>query len=406
MTAGFDPAGSDPAAVGARWAAFYAAATGVLETAGFEVHTRRMTLRPVRAADGSTRFSVCNQLDTLSRIAETAGARWLCLPFVAANAAQAAEWRLAAVEVIRRFPRSFVQFIVAEDGCIYHDALTEVAQTVLDISHLSSNGFDNFRVGVGCNLRPNTPFFPFSFHDGADGFSVAVEIIETALQALESLPAGAGADARRHALVRELSAVVADVNGLCLRLEEQSGIAFKGLDISLAPYPDKRRSLANLFSLFGVEQLGHAGTLAVTSCLTNILQHVLRQTQARSTGFNGVMFSPLEDAGLAAACRARQVTIEKLMAWSTVCGCGIDMVPLAGNVLPEELAALFLDVAVVSTVLRKPLGVRVLPIPMAEANETTSFNHDFLINTRILPLTAHGLPLAGLQRGTLEYLPL
>ena len=363
ITIGLEAASLGPGPLGDRLAEGFGCAEEAFGAAGLEVQTRRLTLTPARASAKLTRFSVWNHFGTVARAAEAAKVRWLCLPFAAESREQAAEWRLAAVEVIRRFPRAFLNFLVAEDGRIYHDALPEVAQAVLDIAQLSANGFDNFRVGVGCNLRPNTPFFPFSYHDGADGFSLAVEIIETALQALETLPAEAGLEERRGALLEALVPVVAEIDEIGRSIGARTGLAYKGLDISLAPFPDKRRSLANLFSLMGLEQIGHAGTLAVTGCFTNVIKAVLARSGALAAGFNGVMFSPLEDTGLAAAGNARQLSFEKLLSWSTVCGCGIDMVPVAGGVMREELAALMLDTAMVSTVLKKPLGVRVLPSP-------------------------------------------
>jgi len=156
--------------------------------------------------------------------------------------------------------------------------------------------------------------------------------------------------------------------------------------------------------MMGLESPGHAGTVAVTSFFTNILKTVIRQSNVRSAGFNGVMFAPLEDTGLAAAGNARLITIDKLLQWSTVCGCGVDMVPVPGNVMREELAALMLDTAAISSVLKKPLGVRVLPIPGAEINELTDFNHDFLVNTRVLALPGQSIPLAANDEGIFHYL--
>jgi hypothetical protein len=384
----------------------YETATTAFGEAGFEVQTRRLTLAPVRAQGKLTRFSVWNRLGTVTRAAEFAGVRWICLPFAAESAAHAEEWRVAAVEVVRRFPRTFVNFIAAESGCIHHAALGQIAQAVLDIARLSENGFDNFRVGAGCNLSPNTPFFPFSYHDGADGFSLAVEIIETVLQALEALPPHADTEQKRVAIVAALSEIVTAVDEVGRAVEAQTGFAYKGMDISLAPFPDKRRSIATVFNRLGLEMPGHAGTVAVTSFFTNILKSVLRLTGVRATGFNGVMFAPLEDTGLAAAGNARLVTPDKLLQWSTVCGCGIDMVPVAGNILREELAALMLDTAAVSSTLRKPLGVRVLPIPGADVNEMTDFNHDFLVNTRVMPLYGQSLPLGATTGGEFNYLTL
>jgi uncharacterized protein (UPF0210 family) len=402
ITAGLTAANVEPGALARRLSAFFQHAESSFTRAGYEVHTRRLTLPPAAALAGETRFSVWNRLQTVTRAAEAAGVRWTCQPFLADSSAHAAEWRLAAVETIRRFPRTFVNFIVADAGGIYRQALPEVAQAITDIAGLTATGFDNFRVGAGCNLNPNTPFFPFSFHEGADGFSLAVEIIETAIATLESAPE-APLEEKREAVVEALSAVTREIDAIGRGIEAATDFAYKGLDISLAPFPDKRRSLAVLFRLIGLEAPGHAGTMAVTSFFTNILKTVIKRTGARAAGFNGVMFSPLEDTGLAAAGNDRLLTLEKLLGWSTVCGCGIDMVPIAGDVMREEIAALMLDTAAVSTVLRKPLGIRVLPIPGAKVNELTSFNHDFLVNTRIYSLSGQTLPLAG-GSGPFRYL--
>lgn len=404
LTVGIDPSAVDGTALAERLRSFYEHATAEFGRAGYEVQTRRLTLRPIRAAEEMTRFRVVNQLATLTRVAEDASIRWTCVPFAMDSVTHAPEWHKAAIEVIRRFPRTFVNFIVAEGGKIYHASLPHVAQAILDTSRLSSNGFDNFRVGAGCNLAPNTPFFPFSFHAGLEGFSLAVEIIETALRALEALPQGADLEEKRTALIGALASVVTELDNAGRSIEADTGLEYKGLDISLAPFPDARRTLALLFARLGVEQLGHAGTVAVTSVLTNILKVVLAQAGARATGFNGVMFSPLEDSGLAAAANSRLITVEKLLGWSTVCGCGVDMVPIPGGVMREELAALILDTAALSTVLSKPLGVRVLPIPHADANEMTNFNHDFLVNTRVLSLAGQALPLGSPAGGVLSYL--
>ena len=42
-----------------------------------------------------------------------------------------------------------------------------------------------------------------------------------------------------------------------------------------------------------------------------------------------------------------------------------------------------MDVAGISATLKKPLGVRILPIPAKHAYEFTEFSYDFLHNTRI-----------------------
>jgi uncharacterized protein (UPF0210 family) len=106
------------------------------------------------------------------------------------------------------------------------------------------------------------------------------------------------------------------------------------------------------------------------------------------------MYSLAEDDYLAQANSRRCLTLDALVALSAVCGCGLDMVPIPGTSFPEEVAALILDIAALSCTLRKPLGVRLLPIPNRAANEFTQFNLDFLCDTRIIGLAAGDRRLA------------
>ena len=78
------------------------------------------------------------------------------------------------------------------------------------------------------------------------------------------------------------------------------------------------------------------------------------------------------------------LSIDKIIGYSTLCGCGLDMVPVPGNLLVEELASIVLDIAATASKLNKPLGFRVLPIPNKQSNEFTEFDMDFLTNTRVM----------------------
>jgi len=99
-----------------------------------------------------------------------------------------------------------------------------------------------------------------------------------------------------------------------------------------------------------------------------------------------VMFSVLEDDVLASANNRRALSVDTLNAWSTVCGCGLDMLPVPGSTLSEDIAAIILDTAALAVRLTKPLGVRLLPIPGKEVNELTQFNFDFLCNSRVMQI--------------------
>lgn len=167
-------------------------------------------------------------------------------------------------------------------------------------------------------------------------------------------------------------------------LATKTGVEYAGLDASLAPFPDGDISIGKLLSNLGARPSGSQGTLFLTSILTNCIKTAVKRSNALATGFNGVMFSVLEDDELASANNRRRLSIDTLNAWSTVCGCGLDMIPIPGSTLVEDISAIILDTSALAVRLKKPLGVRLLPIPGKEVNEFTQFNFDFLCNSRVI----------------------
>jgi uncharacterized protein (UPF0210 family) len=395
ITLGSDTAGLIPD----MWpeiAEFFRCAEHAFHAAGFDVQTKRLTLDPVTPSSRVSRPALFARMESISNNAAKCGIRWICLPLSLAAGWKTEDFTTLASELIKKFPSVFLHFMAASDGNIHVGRLREAARQIVNISRLSGNGFDNFRVGVGCNIVQNTPYFPFSWHNGDTGFSLAVEPIDALLEVVEGLVAGtplAEAREKMRAVLRDSCSRI-DTVGKELEMSSAGKFVYKGQDMSISPYPDGRRSVVRLLEHFGPAHFGNYGSLAATALFSGMLKETLRDAGARAAGFNGVMYSPLEDNGLAEIIKVKkELTIDRLCLYSTVCGCGLDMVPVPGDLLPEDLASLLYDVAALSSVLRKPLGVRVLPIPMRAANELTKFNHDFLVNTRILPLEGQGLPV-------------
>lgn len=367
-----------------RLTKFYTAAETAYNNANFPVQTRRLTLPPMSASNLAECYQIKSTVDSINRIADQTGIRWLCLP-LANHSELSNESIQVIINIIKQYPKVFLNLMVTENNHISSAFCTSAARTILAVSRLSNNGYDNFRVGVGANIKPNTPYFPFSYHQGKSGFSLAVELIGHLIHTVKHANT-TSLDLLRQQLIDTITPIITEIDAIGLALEEQTGFTYKGQDISIAPFPDEVRSVATLIELLGPTNCGQSGTLMITSLLTDVLKTAIKQTSIRHTGFNGVMFSPLEDRELANSNNQRHLSIEKLMLYSAVCGCGIDMVPVAGDVFEEELNNLILDVAGLSCILQKPLGVRVLPIPMKTTNELTNFNHDFLTNTRIMPI--------------------
>ena len=124
-----------------------------------------------------------------------------------------------------------------------------------------------------------------------------------------------------------------------------------------------------------------------------ILADAVDQAQYPKAGFNGIMLPVLEDTVLAGGAVADMLTINKLLLYSTVCGTGLDTVPLAGSVTKDQLYAVLLDLAVLAQRLDKPLTARLMPIPGKEAGDQTEFDFEFFANSKIMQIDAE--PLSG-----------
>jgi uncharacterized protein (UPF0210 family) len=137
-----------------------------------------------------------------------------------------------------------------------------------------------------------------------------------------------------------------------------------------------------------------AGTLAAAALVTR----GLRKVRARSCGFAGVMLPVMEDSVLARSAAEGLYSWEELLLYSSVCGTGLDTVPLPGEIGADELAAMILDVSSMAVALGKPLTCRLFPVPGKAAGEMTSFDFPFFVNAGVLRPKGLGSPML-MRRG-------
>jgi uncharacterized protein len=79
--------------------------------------------------------------------------------------------------------------------------------------------------------------------------------------------------------------------------------------------------------------------------------------------------------------------VDSLLAYSSVCGTGLDTIPLPGDITVDQMERIFSDVASLATKWNKPLSARLQPILGKKAGDRTEFEDPFLFNT-----TLHELP--------------
>jgi uncharacterized protein (UPF0210 family) len=283
------------------------------------------------------------------------------------------------------------------DSKIYMGAVRACAEVIVRSATIDPNGFANLRFAALANVPAGAPFFPAAYHEGNDpAFAIATEAADLAVQAFgnaKTLEDG------RNALISEITKHGQDISRTARDLTQssvsnlQSSITnhqlptFLGIDFSLAPFPDDSHSLGNAVEKMGIPKIGLHGSLAAAAILTEAID----RADFPHTGFSGFMQPVLEDSVLAKRAAEGTLTIKDLLLYSTVCGTGLDTVPLPGETTSEQLVPLLLDLSTLALRLDKPLTARLMPVPGKKAGDPTAFDFGFFANSKVIALDSEGL---------------
>lgn len=355
----------------------------------------RLTLPPLPKHGASAVQEVAARAHGL---ATSAGIACYCLPVDLTGEPPAAAVMEALPGLLLSDPLMFLNLMAADDARIATGRVDAASAVVLEVARRSGNRGDNFRMGVSAACGPGTPYFPFSRHSGdAPAFSIAsVPTPEVLALAQRARREGWTLDVFRDELVDLLAAQMQAIDALGREVAQASGIAYLGLDSSYAPVPSGGASVGDVLEALGPHPAGAPGSVFVTSVLTDALRAAAHRGRVPTVGFNGVMYALTEDHGLARANDAGAFSLEKFALLSAVCGCGVDMIPVPGDMAAVDLSGLILDVAALAVRVGKPLGVRVLPVPGMGAGDMTKIEVDMLSQTRVLGVGASeaGAPLS------------
>jgi hypothetical protein len=353
-----------------------------LEAQGLTVQSARLATQPLSLLPDPP-LPLSSEL--WSRSSE-AGFSYLSLGPVLADAPDADLSRLDdLVELVCTTETLFATTLVARrDQGIHLEAIRRTASIIRDIAHSTDLGFGNLRMAVLANVDPLAPFFPAAYHDGGSpALSIATESADLAVAAFSG---ARSVDEARKTLIAAVEAEGQRIAQAVQPVAQQLGFRFAGIDFSWAPFPEELRSIGTAVERLGVERFGAPGTLFVAALLTSCL----RQARFPHCGFNGLMLPVLEDSLLAARSHERLFTVNDLLLYSSVCGTGLDTVPLPGDVGEEELAGILLDMATLALRLNKPLTARLMPIPGAQAGDLTEFDFSYFANGRVLDVKGLG----------------
>jgi uncharacterized protein len=267
---------------------------------------------------------------------------------------------------------------VTTDGGVNWPAVRAAAGVMNKLSDGTLHSEGNFRFAALASVPQATPFFPAAYLSGlGHQFAVGLESANEVAAAVRDAPDPATAKRRLIDLFFQLASSVENV---ALRVDSERGWTYLGLDLS--PAPSKDASIAAAIEAISHQPLGSNGTLSAVGVITSAIKEI----GLRKTGYSGIMLPVLEDSLLAERWNAGLVSLDALLSYSSVCGTGLDTVPLPGNATVEQLTRIIGDVATLSVKWNKPLTARLLPVAGKAAGQQTDFSDPKLLNAVIQPI--------------------
>ncbi len=268
--------------------------------------------------------------------------------------------------------------IIADNDGIHWKAVRATAGIIKYLEDHTPHSQGNFNFAATAMLRPLAPFYPGSYHTGA-GHQFAVGL-ESANVVADAFAAVTGMAQAQDELANRLGAHARRIEQIASTLASESGWAYQGLDLSPAPLKDV--SIGAAIEKLMRARFGSSGTMTAVAAITA----ALRAIPVKQAGYSGLMLPILEDSVLAQRWTEGGVSIDALLAYSAVCGTGLDTIPLPGDVTSEQLEHMLGDVAALARKWNKPLSARLLPVKGKKAGERTEFEDPFLVNAVLQPL--------------------
>ncbi len=249
------------------------------------------------------------------------------------------------------------------------EAIYEISKKLLDLAK-ETNAAGNAKFLVSVNLPGDVPFMPGAHH----GFGRPEREVNVAV----SGPGVVEAVVRRSRprTFRELHEEIKKVSFKISRLgeftgkkvAEELGVSMGSVDLSLAPTPKMGDSVARVVEAMGLPSFGVPGTLTALALMVDALKKGGAMAVSRFGGFSGLFIPLSEDAGMVEAAERGTIDVYKLIAYTSICSAGLDMVPIP-FVSPETLASITSDQLSIGVIHDKPMGVRLLPVPGAKPGD-------------------------------------
>jgi uncharacterized protein (UPF0210 family) len=375
ITAGVELSGASSLKAVESALAVLGRAKSVLTGEGYEVQTIRVTTSPfVAGLSPAGRQSALKDLKVLDQMVDAHGAIASIGPLMETDQDDAAlaEWLVELVSTTRQVHSSIV--VASPEGEVHYRSARTAGRVMMALAGHTERGLGNFRFAAAANMPAGTPFFPVGYHRGPSSIALGLETPSLIQAAVERLEDRSGAT---RAITEVLNEALVPLERTMVGLARREGLRYLGIDTS--PAPGRDRSIGEALEKLIKAPFGSSSTLAGCAMVTAALQSVA----VRTIGYCGLMLPVLEDPVLARRADEGRYGIQELLLFSSVCGTGLDVVPIPGDTPVELVSNIILDVAALSARWKKPLSARLLPVPGKSAGDTVTFEDRWLNSCKV-----------------------
>jgi uncharacterized protein (UPF0210 family) len=270
--------------------------------------------------------------------------------------------------------------IIAGDDGIHWKVIHQTAALVHALAQQSPNSQANFSFTATAMLKPYGPFYPGAYHTGmGKQFSIGFE----GANVVQEVFARTRGDFSRSVeeLTQQLTVHARVAAGIGQRVAATKGWQFMGVDPTPAPLGDV--SIGAAIETYTGAKFGSSGTMTAALAITTAVKAV----PVSQVGYSGLMVPVMEDQRLAQRWAEGTYNTDNLLAYSAVCGTGLDTVPYPGDISAAQMERIYGDVASLAWKWKKPLSARLQPVAGKGAGDRTPFASRFLFNT-----TLHAVP--------------
>jgi uncharacterized protein (UPF0210 family) len=283
-------------------------------------------------------------------------------------------------QALSKLPNLEANTIIAGDDGIHWKVIHETAKLVHYVTEHSVHSQGDFNFTATAMLKPYAPFYPGAyFTDGDKRFSIGFQGASVVQEVFARTHGNF--DASVTELTKQLTVHAKVAESIGNKIAVSSGWTFMGVDPTPAPLGDV--SIGAAIETYTGSRFGSSGTMTAALIITTAVKAV----PVKQIGYAGLMVPVMEDKRLAQRWAEDAYNTDALLAYSAVCGTGLDTVPYPGDLSEEQMVRIYGDVASLAWKWKKPLSARLQPVQGKKAGDRTEFEDEYLFNT-----TLHALP--------------